>query len=52
MKNQSNTMGKSATKNKKTLKRYKKRLKLLNDLVAEIELEMTGVVPSEPVLSS
>jgi len=52
MKNQSHAMERSTTKNKQTLKRYKKRLKLINDQIAEIEEEMAAVVTADPTLSS
>jgi transposase len=51
MKNRNHAMERSTTENKQTLKRYNKRLKLLNDQITEIESEMAGVVASDPELS-
>jgi len=50
-KNRQHAMEHSATENKQTLRRYKKRLRLLNDQIAEIEEEMAAVVASEAELT-
>ncbi len=49
-KNRYHAIEKSSTKNNKTLKRFKKRLKLVNEQIAEIEKEMAEVVSSDPEL--